>query len=158
MSIRDYLSDELIEKIKSLIKTQCENAARNDAVERNRIPAELYDKLKKGRKAHDVTGDIYVLLFYPENTIERLSIELSSNGIYTQPELVNDDVLLHIYHKTNKLNSKLVQDRTTEHRPFFCIRYDIDKTYRLKSIEAVHVASGEIEILYTVPRVVRVAG
>jgi len=158
VSIHDYLSEEQIDKIKSVIRIQCEQAARNDAVERNRIPADLYDKLKKGRKTHDVTGDIYVSMFYPENTIDGLTTELISNGIYIQPELVNEDVLIHIYHQTNKLKSKLVQDRIKGHKPFFCIRYDVDKTYRLKSIEVVHAASGQVEYLYTAPKVVQMAG
>ena len=105
-----------------------------------------------------MTGDIYVALFYQESAIEGLNIELTSNGIYTQPELVGENVLIHIYHQTNKLNSMLVQDRIASNKPFFCIRYDVDKTYRLKSIEAVDAASGEIEILYTATRVVQMAG
>ena len=100
----------------------------------------------------------YVALFYQENAIEGLNIELTSNGIYTQPELVGENVLIHIYHQTNRLNSKLVQDRIASNKPFFCIRYDVDKTYRLKPIEAVDAASGEIEILYTATRVVQMAG
>ena len=157
MRLRDYLSEEQIDKIKTVIKNQCEHAAHNDAVERNRISADLYDKLKKGRKAHDVTGDIYVALLYQENAIEGLNIKLTSNGIYTQPELVGENVLIHIYHQTNKLNSKLVKDRIASDKPFFCIRYDVDETYRLKSIEVVHAASGEIENLYTATRVVQMA-
>ncbi len=74
MSIHDYLSEEQINKINTVIRIQCEQAAHNDAVERNRIPTDLYDKLKKGRKAHDVTGDIYVALFYQENAIEGLNM------------------------------------------------------------------------------------
>ncbi len=83
MRIFDYLSEDQIDKIKSVIRIQCEQAARNDAVERNRISADLYDRLKKGRKAHDVTGDIYVAMFYQENAIEGLNIELTSKQIYT---------------------------------------------------------------------------
>jgi len=158
VSIHDYLSEEQINKINTVIRIQCEQAAHNDAVERNRISADLYNKLKKGRKAHYLTGDIYVALFYQENTIEGLKLELTSNGIYTQPELVGENVLIHIYHQTNKLNSKLVQNRIASDKPFFCIRYDVDKTYRLKSIEAVDAASGEIENLYTATRVVQMAG
>ena len=127
MSIHDYLSEEQINKINTVIRIQCEQAAHNDAVERNRISADLYNKLKKGRKAHDLTGDIYVALFYQENTIEGLKLELTSNGIYTQPELVGENVLIHIYYQTNKLNSKLVQNRIASDKPFFCIRYDVDK-------------------------------
>lgn len=158
MSIRDYLSDEQINKIHSVIRTQCEIAARNDAAERNRVEAALYDRLKKGRKAHDVTGDIYVAMFYPENAIDGLETVEVANGIYTQPELKNEDVVIHIYHQTNRLNSKLVRDRAAEQKPFFCIRYDVDSTYRLRSIEAVHVASGEVENLFSTPRLVRAAG
>ncbi len=58
MRIFDYLSEDQIDKIKSVIRIQCEQAARNDAVERNRISADLYDRLKKGRKAHDVNADL----------------------------------------------------------------------------------------------------
>ena len=158
MSIFDYLNEEQIEKIKSVIKIQCEQAARNDAVQRNRIPTDIYEKLKRGRKAHNVTGDIYVALFYPENTIEGLSKELVNNGSYIQPELGNENVLIHIYHQTNKLDSKLVKDRIVGHKEFFCIRYDVDKAYRLKSIEAVHVANGEIENLYKATKSVHMAG
>lgn len=158
VSIYDYLSEKQIDKIKSVIRIQCEQAAFTDASERNRLPSDLFYKLKKGRRTHDVTGDIYVALFYPENTIEGLRITLTNNGIYTQPELVNENVLIHIYHKTNKLNSKLVKDRIAGQKVFFCIRYDVDKTYRLKSIEAVHAANGEIENLYTAPKVAQMAG
>ncbi len=150
MSIYDFLNEEQISKIISVIKAQCEQAARNDTVERNRIPADLYDKLKKGRKAHDMTGEIYVALFYPENTIEGLATEAVSNGIYTQPELANKDVLVHIYHQSNKLNSKLIQDRITGQKTFFCIRYDVDKMYHLRSIDVVHPASCQVEYLWQI--------
>ena len=158
MSIRDYLTTEQIDKIQSVIRTQCAQAARNDAVERNRIAPDLYDRLKKGRKAHDVTGDIYVALFYAENAIAGLETVEVANGIYTQPELVNDDVVIHIYHQTNRLNSKLVEKRKTEDKQFFSIRYDVDRAYRLKSIEAVHPATGEVENLYTAPSLFRAVG
>ena len=87
MSIRDYLSDEQINKIHSVIRTQCEIAARNDAAERNRVEAALYDRLKKGRKAHDVTGDIYVAMFYPENAIDGLDYQI----------LVEADFLVNLF-------------------------------------------------------------
>ena len=93
-----------------------------------------------------MTVDIYVALFYSENTIEGLTTKLANNGIYAQPELVNENVLIHIYHQTNKLNSKLVKDRMAGQKEFFCIRFDLDKMYRLKSIEAVHAASGGVRI------------
>lgn len=157
MSIYDYLSEEQINKIISVIRTQCEQAASNDALKRNRVSSNLYEKLKKGRKAHDITGDIYVALFDPENTIDGFTIELVNNGIYTQPELVYKTVLIHIYHQTNRLNSNLVKDRIAGKKEFFCIRYDVDKRYRLKSIEAVHVASGDVENLYTTPKLVQIA-
>ena len=48
MSIHKYLHEEKIDKIKSVIRTQREQTARTDAIERNRIPSDLYDKLKKG--------------------------------------------------------------------------------------------------------------
>lgn len=158
MSIREYLSNEQIDKILSVIRAQCDRVAHNDAVERNRIATDLYDRLKKGRKAHDVTADIYVALFYPENAVDGLKTVEKKNGYYTQPELENDNVLIHIYHKTNQLNSKLVQDRASEQKPFFCIIYSHDKQYRLKSIEAVQVATNEREVLYEKPRLDRVAG
>ena len=154
MSIYDYLSEEQIDKIKSVISIQCDQAACNAAVVKNRIPSDLYEKLKKGRKAHNVTGDIYVALFYPENNIIGLTTELVDNGIYVQPELVNENVLIHIYHQTNRLNSKLVKDRITGRKAFFCIRYDVDKTYRLKSIEAVQPSNGKIDNIYTAPKTV----
>ena len=158
MSIRDYLTNEQIDKIQSVIRAQCDQVARNDAVERNRIAPDLYDRLKKGRKAHDVTGDIYVALFYAENAVDGLETVEVANGIYTQPKLVNDNVIIHIYHQTNRLNSKLVNERKSGNKQFFCIRYDVDKTYRLKSIEAVHPATGEVESLYIMPRLFRVVG
>lgn len=158
MSIRDYLSDDQIDKIHSVIRTQCDRMARNEAVERNRIGADLYNKLTKARGAHKETGDIYVALFYPENAIDGLEIVTVANGIYTQPELKNEDVVIHIYHKTNPLNSKLVKDRAVGQKPFFCIRYDVDSTYRLKSIEAVHVATKEKEVLYEAPRLFKAVG
>lgn len=158
VKISDYLSEVQIDKIKTVIMIQCEHVARNDAVERNRIGADLYDKLKKGRKAHDLTGDIYIALFYQENAIEGLNLEVNSNGIYSQPELVGENVRIHIYHQTNRLNSELVKKRIDSDKTFFCIRFDVDKTHRLKSIEAVHPASGEKESLYKAQKVVKLAG
>ncbi len=158
MSVRDYLTAGQIDKIQSVIREQCVRAARNDDVERNRIGSDLYYRLKKGRKAHDVTGDIYVALFYPENTIDGLHTGEVSNGIYTQPELENDLVVIHIYHQTNRLNSRLVKERKNGNKQFFCIRYDHDKAYHLKSIESVHPATGEVEKLYTAPKLLKVVG
>ena len=97
-------------------------------------------------------------MFYDENEIDGLETVDVANGIYTQPELRNDDVVIHIYHKTNPLNSKLVKDRAEEQKPFFCIIYSHDKNFRLKSIEAVHVATKEKEVLFEAPRLVRAAG
>ena len=158
MSIRDYLSKEQIDKILEVIRSQCEQAARNDVNKRYRIEDSLYERLKKGRKAHDVTGDIYVALFYPENMIDGLEIVDVNNGYYTQPELQNDDVLIHIYHRTNKLDSELVKNRVAGQKPFFCIRYDCDKLYRLKSIDAIHVATHTKEVLYEFPTIIRAVG
>ena len=92
------------------------------------------------------------------NTIEGLNLEVIDNGIYSQPELVGENVRIHIYHKSNRLNSKLVKERIDSDKPFFCIRFDVDKTHHLKSIEAVHPASGEKESLYNVQNVVKLAG
>ncbi len=157
MRITDYLNTVQLDKIQSVIRNQCENAARNVAEESRGIPDEVYKRLKKGRRSHDITSDIYIALYRPENAIEGLSVELIDNGNYTQPELVNDHVLIHIYHHSNNLNSRLVQNRNTEDKPFFCIKYEIDNRYRLKSIKSVNVASSEIETLYEAPRVVQLA-
>lgn len=46
MSVQDYLSKEQINKINWVIRTQCVQAARDDAAKRNRIPSDLYQKLK----------------------------------------------------------------------------------------------------------------
>ena len=138
-----------------MIKNQCEREARNVAEERRGISDDIYERLNKGRKPHDITRAIYCAFFRPENAIEGLYVNLIENGIYAQPELMNDNVLVHIYHHSNNLNSRLVQNRKSEDKPFFCIKYEINNSSCLKSIKSVDAASGEIETLYESPRVVR---
>ncbi len=158
MALHDYLSDEQIKKIVNIISITCERAAQKDSTDRMGIDAELFARLKKGRKAHDVTGDINVALFKTQNVIEGLNLSVAENGIYAQPELENERVLIHIYHRTNRLDSKLVKDRANGVKAFFCIRYNHDKEYHLLSVESVYVPTNEVEKLYSAPRLIRLVG
>ena len=138
MSINDYLTSEQVRKIISIIKSQCDEASRKEIRESMRVPEEVYSRVKKGRKAHDITADVYMGFFYAENRIEGLKLALINNGIYSQPELTSDSVIIHIYHQSNMLDSKVVKERSaTPGKDFFCIRFSVDKAYRLKTIEAV---------------------
>lgn len=134
MSIYSHLSHQQIDKIISIIRAQCDEAARRDRNEMLRVGGELYKKLKTGRKAHDITGDIYIGFFYPENRIEGLTLSAVKNGIYHQPELRKADTIIHIYHKTNPLDSNLIKKLKKERSHFFCILYAVDKNSRLLSI------------------------
>ena len=146
MSIHDYLSDKQIEKIVSIIKAQCDDTARDEINRAIRIPMEIYDKIQKCRKAHEITGYIYAGFFYAENSIEGVEVDLVDNGNYAQPELITDNVIIHIYHKTNKLDSKLIEDRKTNTgKAFICIKYDVDKSYNLISVDAVSFEGGKKE-------------
>lgn len=154
MSIYNYLTHEQVDKIKTIIRSQCDEAARKETREAIRISQAVYDRLKKGRKAHDITADVYVGFFYPENRIEGLDLSIVENGIYSQPELTTDRAIVHIYHQSNSLNSKLVKDRAAKPgKSFFCIRFAVDKSFHLKTIEAVHVsgADQEVEEIYRAP-------
>lgn len=161
MSIYDYLTHEQVDKISSIIRSQCDEAARKETREAMRISQEVYDRLKKGRKAHDITADVYVGFFYPENRIEGLQLSEIKNGIYWQPELTTEQAIIHIYHQSNQLNSKLVTDRaSTPEKEFFCIKYGVDKAFHLQTIEAVHLrgTEREVEEIYQAPDLTIIAG
>lgn len=64
MRITDCLNANQIDSLISLIRNQCNRTARNEMQLAMRIPEELYIRLKKGRKAHDITGDIYCSVHY----------------------------------------------------------------------------------------------
>ena len=102
MSIKDQISQEQIERIVDIIRRQCDDAARHDNQNRIRIGEDLYKLLKKGRKAHDITGDVYAGFFYPENHIEGLDIRVIENGNYNQQELRTEAAVIHIYHESNQ--------------------------------------------------------
>ncbi len=159
MSIYDYYSDKQIIKIVNIIKEQCEEASRKENREAIRISRDLYNRIKKGRKAHDITADIYVGFFYPENVIDGIMTQDVANGFYTQPELVTKDSIIHIYHQSNPLTSKLIKERLTSGKAFFCLRYNVDQLYSLKSIEAIYMneANSEPEFLYIKPQIAVVA-
>ena len=147
MSIYDYLTYKQVNKIKSIIISQCDEAARKETKEAMRISQAVYDRLKKGRKAHDITADVYIGFFYPENYIEGLNLSVVNNGIYSQPELTTEQAIFHIYHQSNPLNSKLVMERaSTPGKRFFCIRFRVDKTFHLRTIEAVQLSGEEREV------------
>ncbi len=158
MKITEFLTEHQLNRILDVIQTQCDNAARDAVNERRNISIDLYNRLNKGRQPHNVTRKINIALLYPENSIIGLTPHVVSNGIYTQIELENENVLIHIYHHSNNLNSRLVQNRMACGKQFFCIKYKIDNNSRLKSIESIHIASNETETLYTAPRVVQRAG
>lgn len=158
MSIYDYLNEDQIDKIISVISRSCYEAEKKEVNEKNRISEDIYKRLKKGRKAHDLTGDIYVSFFYNENAIDGLKTEIVDNVSYAQPELSNDRVVVHIYHKSNRLESKLIKDTAKSSKHLFCIRYDHDKSYRLKSIEAVDIIEKTKEILYERPKLRKAIG
>jgi len=155
--IYKYLSNEQISKIVSVIQIQCDKAARKEFKERSRISDAVYDRLKKGRKAHDITGDIYIGFFYDENKVDGLSTEMVDNGIYSQPELVGANVFVHIYHKSNPLNSGLVKERAkVSDKQLICIRYAVDKASRLKSVEWIAIGKDGVKVesgeLYSAPK------
>ena len=148
MKIRNYISEEQLERIISIIQEACSIASQKENDIRCRLSTELYVKLKKGRKAHDVTGDVYCSFFYEVNQINGIDCEVVQSGIYSQPELSNEDVVIHIYHATNKLQSNLVNERKKGERAFFAIKFETKNTYDLKTITVVDVKTGEKEIVY----------
>lgn len=152
MSIHDYISDDLIIKIVEIIKTACEEAHNNVIEWENKVSIEEYESIKKGRKAHDITGEIYLYLISEKNQIDGINIDIVKNGIYSQPELRNENVVIHIYHDSNKLDSKLVLQRKIEEKAFFCIMYSHDKAYRLIKVYVVDNATGQNETLYKRPK------
>ena len=138
MSIYNHLSYEQIGRIINIICLQCNRKANREITERNRIGDEaLYKRLTKCRKAHDITGEIYLVFFYPENRIDNLVLLDVSNGYYSQPELRNDEAIIHIYHWQNPLNSRIVQDRLQEGKYYYCLMYRVDSNYRLQQVKAV---------------------
>ena len=161
MKISDCLNADQVDSLVSLIRNQCNRAARNEMQLTMRIPEDLCAQLKKGRKAHDITGDIYIAAFIAENQIEGVHVKPVKSGIYTQPEFTVNNTIIHIYHHSNKLSSLLITSRANAlNSNFFCIRYKIDEGYRLEYIEALYL-NGETktkEIIYTAPDISVKAG
>lgn len=157
MHIRDCLSDQQVDQIITIIQNQCDEASRRENAYRLRISQNLYDRLKKGRKAHDITADVYIGFFLAENQIAGIDVEPITNGIYTQPELKSGNTIVHIFHKSNALSSQLVLERANKtDSNYFCILYDLDDESNLKTIDSVHLFGHgqENENLYERPKVI----
>lgn len=160
MSIYSHLSNQQVDKIISIIRTQCDEAAREDRIEILRLGSELYKKLKTARKTHDITGKINYGFFYRENRIEGLELSYVRNGVYYQPELRTEDAIIHIYHKSNRLNSGLIRDRKREGKHFFCFQFSVNQNNRLQSITVVEFygETKEEETIYTALELVEAVG
>ncbi len=160
MSIYSYLTNQQIDKIITIIRIQCNEAAHEDRTEMLRLGEELYRKLKTARKTHDITGKIYYGFFYRENRIEGLELSFVRNGVYYQPELRTADAIIHIYHKSNQLNSGLIRKRKREGKHFFCLQYSVNKNNRLQSITIVEFygEAKEEETIYTELELVEAVG
>lgn len=118
--------------------------------------------MKKGRKKHDITGDVYIGFAYLENQIAGLKHSIIQNGIYYQPELQNEHTIIHIYHVTNMLQSKLVRDRAAQkEKNFICIRYGTDRYSKLEYVEVVYLDEKCVikskEELYRAPKTIPIA-
>lgn len=151
-SIYSCLNESQITKIISIIKERCDKEIQKEKEKKEeinelKISKEIYDKLKKSRKAHILTFNLYIDLFTPQNNIEGFQYGLTENGNYFQPELENDHVLIHIYHKSD-LNSKLIKRRAESMKPFYCIQFSVNNSGELKSIEA-HLISRDGSIFKT---------
>lgn len=153
-SIRDYLNEEQITQIISIINSRCENYEKVDYAEREKfnIPKDTYDMICKGRKAHILTLGLYLDLYNTKDKLIGFQLILTENGNYYQPELFNDEVIIHIYHKSS-MDSKLIKVRAKEDKPFFCIQFDVDKINKLKSIDSMFIykdgSKGSPEKLYS---------
>ena len=161
MSIYDFLSVNQVNAFIDLIRNECNRVAWNAAERARPLPQDLYERLVKGRKEHDITGDIYVSAFYPNNQIDGIDIHEVNNGNYTQPEFTIDNTIIHIYHNSNKLTSNLVTERKNYlDNNFFCIMYQTDGECHLKYINAVYIHGNNknIERIYTTPNIAIQAG
>lgn len=141
ISIYHYLSDIQIDKIISIIKKRCDIEIQEEKKEIStvHISKDIYEKLKKCRKAHNLTLNLYIDLYEPENIIEGFRYKLTENGNYYQPELEDDNVIIHIYYKSD-LCSKLIKRRAKEEKPFYCIQFSVDSSGNLKSVYANHIS------------------
>ncbi len=161
MSIYDYLSVNQVNAFIDLIRNECNRAAWNAAERARPISPELYYRLIKGRNEHELTGEIYVSAFYPDNQIDGIAIHEVINGNYTQAEFTIENTVIHIYHNSNKLTSNLVTERKNDlNINFFCIMYQTDRECHLKFINAVHIQGNNknIERIYTTPNIAIQAG
>jgi len=161
MSIYDNLNPTQVNAFIDLIRNECNRVAWNEAELARPIDPELYDRIKKGRKAHNLTFEIYVKAFYPDNQIDGIDVHDVMNGIYTQPEFIIGNTVIHIYHASNKLDSALIESlKNNRDIQFFCIMFQPDEDYHLQYIDAIHLRGNEKypERIYTTPNITIQAG
>ena len=160
MSIYDCIQEKDVNRIVNIIRAQCDSEAHHEERTSKTIDKELYKRLQKGRKAHDITGKVYAGFFFPANQIDGFDVNEVENGNYTQPELKKGNTVIHIYHSSNRLGSSLVKEKINDISiRFFCFMYKVDDEYRLTKVEVISFLDGvqEKEIIYEQPTLVAVS-
>ena len=120
LSIHRYLNDEQLFKIISCIENRCKKYEKSDAQERDEFifSKDIYDKICKGRKAHTLTCGLNADLYNEKDNLKEFQLILTENGNFYQPELINNDVIIHIYYKSS-MDSNLIKKRAKENKTFF---------------------------------------
>ena len=157
MSVYDYLQKNEVNRIVDVIRQQCNSEYLHEKRMSMSIDKELYKRLQKGRRAHDITGKIYIGFFYPANSIEGFNVNEVENGIYSQPELIKGSIVIHVYHNSNRLESSLIQEKAKDNSiQYFCFMYSVDDEYRLKKVDVIsfHDGNQEKETVYELALVI----
>ena len=154
MSVYDYLLETEVNTIINIIRIQCDSFAHHEENLSKPIDKELYKRLQKGRKAHDLTGEIYAGFFYPAYRIDGFDVYEVENGYYTQPELRKGNSVIHVYHSSNRLESSLANEKINDESiQFFCFMYTLDEKYKRKEVNVISFCDGmqEKETIYKQP-------
>lgn len=115
MNLYDLITESQIIQITDIIRNQCRLYDEKERAFENLF----YDRYMKMRKKHDLTGAVISGFRTEKTKIDGLVISEIKYGIgYWQPEIKNNNTVIHIYSDTNNLKSNIIKQ--------YCKKYNSD--------------------------------
>ena len=139
--INELLKKVDIIAVKQKIIEQCQKC-QSISYDIKNICYEPYSKFRKGH----FNNFVVISAFRPNDEIGNFKCRIKYYGIgQCQPELYNENIILHFYNYTNPLDSALINEYIEKYNidnssiKYFIIRFKVSSDYILEKLDVIYI-------------------